>query len=98
VDPRWPLMASTIQPSVEANVSTLMNVVDEEVWRAKGLFDKVDSVVLCTDTFISHFAQPQLPSLTRSFLSSGLAPSFAEYLSFSLGVPQSTERLTVAQC
>jgi hypothetical protein len=39
-------MASTIQPNVEANVNTLMNVADEEVWKAEGLFDQVDSVVL----------------------------------------------------
>jgi hypothetical protein len=37
-------MASHPLPCVEANVSTLMNVADEELWREEGLFDLADSV------------------------------------------------------
>jgi hypothetical protein len=42
VEPRWTPMASMTLPSVEANVSTLMNVADEEIWREEGLYDKMD--------------------------------------------------------
>jgi hypothetical protein len=37
-------MASHPLPCVEANVSTLMNVADEELWRKEGLFDLADTV------------------------------------------------------
>jgi len=33
------IMATQITLEVEAHVSTLMNVVDEELWREEGLFD-----------------------------------------------------------
>jgi hypothetical protein len=42
---RWTPMASLTLPSVEANVDTLMNVANEELWREEGLFDKMESTV-----------------------------------------------------
>jgi hypothetical protein len=45
VEPRWKVMATKLPPLVEENVNTLMNVADEEVWKAEGLFDQVDSAV-----------------------------------------------------
>jgi hypothetical protein len=45
MEPRWTPMASLTQPSVEANVDTLMNVDNKELWREEGLFDKMESTV-----------------------------------------------------
>ena len=90
-------MPSTLQPSVEANVSTSMNVDDEELWQAKGLFEKADSTVVGTDTLNTQSVKHPLPPFTRSFHSSGLAPFFVAYLSISSRVPQFAERLPSAQ-
>jgi hypothetical protein len=90
-------MASKLPPFVEANINTLMNVADEEVWKVEGLFDQVDSVVIRTDTINTPSKQPQLPPLQRSSHSSVPALSFAEYLRFSFWFPQATERHTVTQ-
>jgi len=90
-------MAFMIQPSVEENISTLMNVVGKESWREEGLFDNMDSTVLGSDTFISPYEKPLLSPLTRSFLNPGPASSFVECLLNSLGFPQTTVRLKVAQ-
>jgi hypothetical protein len=64
-------MASHPLPCVEANVSTLMNVADEELWRKEGLFDLADSV---GKDYTSSHKSPSLPSLPSHFRSSPCTP------------------------
>jgi hypothetical protein len=90
-------MASKIPPFVEENVNKLTNVVDEEEWKAGGLFDRVDFVVIHTDTLSTPSNISQLPPLQHPSHSSVPALSFVEYLHSTLGFPHSTERHSVTK-
>jgi hypothetical protein len=92
VEPKWLAMASNIHTSLEANINTLMNVADEALWQAKGLFEKADSMVVGTDNLTPSSVKQFPPPNTRSFLSSGLAPSFEDFLPGISGVSQTAEK------
>jgi hypothetical protein len=96
MEPRWTPMASTTLPSVEANISTLMNVVDEEIWREEGLYDKMGVDDFDTDSFTKHLVNPPPIAPSRSFLSPVHAPSFANFLPTSSKFTKPVEHLIVA--
>jgi hypothetical protein len=83
-------MEAISNPLIEANVSNLMNEADEEVWKAAGLFDQVDSAVLGTATINTPSLLPQLPTRKQSLHTSPSTLSFTEFLRPSSVSPRAT--------
>jgi hypothetical protein len=67
-------MTTQISPEVEAQVSTLMNVDDEEIWRDTGLFDKIDKVCRPSEFFFPSFTHQFFTSPTSSSLNPITSP------------------------